>query len=210
MARFDVSMVIPSGSLTTDDLSSSAGILSTQMAQRSNAVWVIDPTHWRVHDAAQTNLPGTGASDDLAIVGTTYGTDAISIQTGDVKALGATTRYARCLFALPANYQDGETVTIRAYAGMKTTVADVTATIDFQAYKSDNDTTIGGSDLVTTSATTINSLTFANKDFSITTTELAAGDVLDIRMAIITNDAATATAVIGCAGKVSILVDTRG
>lgn len=181
----------------------------TSLAQEDNARRKIQPTDWRVWDAMQTNLPGTAATDDLAIVGGTFGTASPSLQTGDLKAAGSTTRYARCTFQLPHNYVAGETVTIRAKAGMLTTVADTAATIDFAAYRSNDESGIG-SDLVTTSATTINSLTLANKDFTVTPTTLNPGDTLDIRMAVLVNDAATATAVTGIVGSVEVLIDVKG
>jgi hypothetical protein len=50
---------------------------------------------------------------------------------------------------------------------------------------------------VATSATSINSLTLANKDFTLNTTGLVAGNRLDVRVSIAVNDAAGVTAVIG-------------
>jgi hypothetical protein len=181
----------------------------TELTQEDNARFKIQPTDWRVWDAMATNLPGTSATDDLALVGGTFATGSPSIQTSDLKAAGSTTRYARCTFQLPHNYVAGQTVTLRARAGMLTTVADVAATIDFQVYRSNDEAGIG-SDLCATSATTINSLTLANKDFTITPASLLPGDTLDIRMAVLVNDAATATAVIGIVGGVEVLLDVKG
>lgn len=181
------------------------------LAQENNAVYPIPIVDWRVWDAMHTNLPGTGATDDLALVGGTFGTGVPSIQTGDVKNLGATTRYARCLVQLPPEYVAGESVTIRVNAGMVTTIASTSATIDFEVFKSNRGVGVDGTDLsTTTAATTINSLTFANKDFIITATSLNPGDILDIRMAIAVSDTATGTAVIGCAGSVELLLDIKG
>lgn len=163
---------------------------------------------WRVWDAMQTNLPGTAATDDLALIGGTFGTNAPSIQAGDLKAAGATTRYARCCVTIPPNFNTGGTVLIRAHAGMKTTVADTSCTIDFSAYRSDQEDGVG-SDLVTTAATTINSLTEADKDFTVDATTLLPGDYLDIRMAITCTDAATGTAVIPFVGMVALVLDTK-
>ena len=95
---------------------------------------------------------------------------------------------------MPECYQAAETVTLILSAGMKTTVADTTCTVDIEAYKIDKITGISA-DLCATAATTINSLTFANKTFTITATTLSAGDVLDCRVTIACNDAATGTAV---------------
>jgi hypothetical protein len=188
----------------------SPSIARSELTQENLAVYPLNHTDWRVWDAVQTNLPGTGATDDLAIIGGTFGTGVPSIQTGDLKNAGATTRYARIKFQLPPEYVAGETVTLRAYAGMVTTVASSSATIDFEVYKTDRGILVSGSDICATSATTINSLTFANKDFTITATSLSPGDILDIRLAIAVSDTATGTAVIGCAGSIEFLLDIKG
>lgn len=181
----------------------------TDLTQEDNVRVKIQPTDWRVWDALATNLPGTSATDDLALVGGTFGTASPSIQTSDLKAAGSTTRYARCLFQLPYSYVAGQSVTIRAHAGMITTVADNAATVDFEVYRSDDEAGIG-SDICATAAQSINSLTDANKDFTITATTLNPGDTLDIRMAVLVNDAATVTAVIAVVGSVEVLLDVKG
>ena len=145
----------------------------------------------------------------LALIGTTFGSTAPRITAGDCKALGATTRYARFMVELPECYEAGETVTLSLSAGVVTTVASVSCTVDVECYKIDK---IGGigSDLCTTSATTINSLVFAAKSFTITSSGLVAGDVLDIRLTIAVNDAATATAVTPTIAAVDLLCDIKG
>lgn len=176
--------------------------------QSLSAVFI--PWHaWRVWDSIATNLPSAGANDDLGLLGNTFGTGSPTIETGDLKAAGATTRYARAQVALPLEYDAAADVVLRFHAGMKTTVSDGTATIDVQAYRSDTEGGVG-SDLVTTAATTINSLTLADKDFVVSAGTLSAGDVLDLRVAIAINDTATATAVIGQIGAAWLLCDTRG
>ena len=167
-------------------------------------------TDFRVWDAMQTLLPGTPSSDDLGLVGGTFGTATPSIRTEDLKAAGATNKRARFLVQIPWEYQPGESVTIRFKAGMITTVAGTSATIDIEAYKlqDDPDDAIG-SDLVSTSATSMNSLTFANMDFVITPTSLSPGDILDIRVTMAINDGAGATAVIGGLTSVKLLCDVR-
>lgn len=182
----------------------------SELTQDNLAVYPIPHINWRVWDAVQTNLPGTAASDDLSIVGGTWATGVPSIQTGDLKNAGSTTRYARCQVQLPPEYVAAETVTLRAYAGMITTVASSSATIDFEVYKTDRGVLVSGSDLCATAATTINSTTFGNKDFTITATSLSPGDILDIRLAILVNDSGTGTAVIGCAGSIELLLDIKG
>jgi hypothetical protein len=89
-------------------------------------------------------------------------------------------------------------------------VASVTATVDLEAYLSDKFGAVSGSDLVTTAATTINSLTPANKDFTLTATNLAPGEWIDFRIKVAVNDSGTGTAVIAAIGTVEFLLDIRG
>lgn len=186
-----------------------SGYTRAKLLEDALQKFVIPFTDFRVHDALQTVLPGTSASDDLGLYGGTFGTTGPLIRTYDVKAAGAVTLYARALVRLPAEYVAGGDITLRLAAGMVTTVSDGTATIDVQAYSSDKDGTISA-DICATAAQSINSLTFANKDFVITPTSLVAGDWLDVRVAIAVNDTATATAVIAAIGSTEILVDIKG
>lgn len=168
-------------------------------------------TDARVWDAIQTVLPGTSATDDLGLYGTTFGATPPLIRTYDVKAAGAVTLYARWpTVRLPAEYVAAGAVKFRLNCGMVTTVAGVSATIDVEAWRIDEDNTLGAADLVSTSATSFNSLTFADKDFTVTATTLNPGDVLDVRVAMAINDAATATAVIGALAQIKLLCDIRG
>jgi hypothetical protein len=167
-------------------------------------------TEFRVWDAMQTLLPGTPSADDLGLIGGTFGTATPSLRSEDLKALGATNKRARVLVQLPWEYVSGESVTIRFKAGMITTVAGTTATIDCEAFKlqSDPDDAIG-SDLVTTAATTMNSLVFADIDFVVSPTSLSPGDILDVRLTCAVNDGASATAVIAGVSSCKLLCDVR-
>ena len=154
-------------------------------------------------------MPGTAAADDLALVGGTFGTAPPKIQAGDLKAAGATTRYARVQVVVPECYQSAETLTINISGGMETTVADTTCTVDVECYRL-NKTGGISADLCTTTAQTINSVTFGTDTFVITAASLAAGDVLDIRITIACNDAATATAVTPTLAGIDLVCDIQG
>lgn len=180
----------------------------SQLTQENNAIYKVPLTDLRVWDAFQTNLPGTAAADDLALIGGTFGTASPTIRTSDAKAT-TVTQYARFLASLPTEYVAGQTVLIRVHAGMITTVSDTTATVDFQCYASDDESGISA-DLVTTSATSCNSLTDSDLDFVVTATSLEPGDTLDIRMTIAITDSATATAVVGQVGAISLILDVKG
>ena len=197
------------GVLTIKDTGVSTQLRSSILKQDPLAIFPVNMMDLRVWDAIHTNLPGTAASDDLSLIGTTFGSTAPRVTAGDCKALGATTRYARFMTQLPECYEAGQTVTISLSAGMATTVASVSCSVDVECYEIDK---IGGigSDLCATVATTINSLIFATKEFEITSSGLTAGDVLDVRITIAVNDAATATAVTPTIAGIDLLCDIRG
>jgi len=198
-----------SDTLTIKETGVSAQTRASILKQDALAIFPVNMTDLRVWDAIQTNLPGTAAADDLALIGTTFGSTAPRITAGDCKALGATSRYARFMVELPECYEAGETVTLSLSAGMVTTVASVSCTVDVECYKIDKITGIG-SDLCSTSATTMNSLVFAAKAFTITPSGLTAGDVLDVRLTIACNDAATGTAVTPTIAGIDLLCDIKG
>lgn len=200
--------ILPDGVIPGRSLKDAAEILPTQLQQQSLQAFMVPLTSAYVHDAAATRLPGTAASDDLAITTGSFGTAANTIETGDVKNT-TTTRRAGFEVFLPHNYEAAETVKFRIRGGMKTTVASASATVDLEVYKSDGDGAVG-SDLCATAAQSINSLTANNFDFDITSTSLNPGDHLFIRVTIAVTDSATATAVIGRLTKIDMLCDTRG
>lgn len=177
------------------------------LAQEPETPYAIDLTNGRVHDAPQT-LIGTAGNDDLGLSGTTFGTDSVYVTTGDVKNT-TTDRKARYQYTLPPEYEAGETMKLRITAGMLTTVASASADLDVEVYSKDGDRTVTG-DLCATAAQSINSLTAADKDFTITATSLVPGMELDIRVSIAIVDSATATAVIGTIISMKPLLDIRG
>ncbi len=153
----------------------------------TSKVYELPFTDFRVWDAFTTNLPSSGATDDIGLATGTFGTSLPYLRSQDMNAAGAVVEYARCMFTLPPEFVAGSAVGVRLAAGMQGVVASVSATVDVEAYKSNRDTTKTGSDLCTTPATTCNSVTLGNKDFVLTAAGLSPGDVLDIRIAIIAN-----------------------
>lgn len=145
---------------------------------------------FRVHDAIQTALPTTAADDDLALIAGTFGTDTPTIQGVDFGGT-STTAYARIQVPIPADYQPGGRLTLRANAGMLTSVADTSCTLDAQVYAADR-SGAASADLCATAAQSMNSLTKADLDFTITATGRQAGDVLDIRLTVAGTDSANA------------------
>lgn len=182
----------------------------SSLTQDDFAIFQLPLERFRVWDAYGTTLPGTSATDDLGLINGTFGTAAPYVGTGDVKNT-TITRYARIGFCLPPEYVAGQSVRVNLYAGMITTVSSGVATADIECYKMARDGTTGmGSDLCSTAATTIKSLTFANVPFDITATSLSAGDWLDIRVTVNIVDSATATAVIGAILAAEMHLDIKG
>ena len=174
------------------------------------ALYPIPWTSWRVWDAYQTTLPGTAAADDLGLIGGTFGSGSPSIQTSDQKNNGsATSMYARAIVALPAEYDDAADVLIRFNAGALTTVASVSMGLEVEAHKLDLDAT-SSADICTQAALSINNLTLAEKDFSLTSTSLISGDQIDLRVTLTIQDSGTATACIGLLGAAYVACDIRG
>jgi hypothetical protein len=204
-----VSIILPDGFVTNTSISSQAAIDPTKLAQQVLQVFPIPFTQARVWNTPTSLLPATAASDDLALIVGTWGTDSLLLSAGDLKAVGATTRYAVIPVVVPPNYQDGETIQIRVRAAVETTVADTSCTVDLECFKGDGTGAVG-SDLVTTSATTINSLTPANVDFTLNPASVDPGDLIEVRIAITCTDAATGTAVTPTIYAVTLLCDTRG
>jgi hypothetical protein len=189
--------------------STSGAVSRAQLTQDDLAAYVIDlVSQMRVHDARQTNLPGTAANDDMGLITGTPGTDAPTLQGVD---FGGTTtdEKAAFTFVLPPEYVAGESITLRVRAAMLTTVSDGTATVDAEVFKENGDGGVG-SDICATAAQSINSLTPANKDFTITPTGLVAGDVLQVRLSFVGSDTGNVGVMIPEISKVSMLLDVKG
>lgn len=198
---------IPAGSLTDQDIAGNAAIATSKMAQRVLAEYAVPLVDCRVWDATASILPATAASDDLALITGTWGTNPVRITAGDVKNTTAT---RRLYFAvpIPANYEDGQTIQVRIRCGMETTVASSSCTVDLEAYVGTSGAV--GSDLVTTAPTTMNSLTAADRDFAINEASVDPGQLLECRLTIASVDSATATAVTPAIYRIALLCDTRG
>lgn len=188
-----------------DDLSAllSAAIAATAAA---TTTYPIPLTDARIHDAMDDFLPDTAAQDDMAIITGTPGTDAPTLQGVD---FGGTTSDERASFEviLPTDYVAGQSVTVQVRAAMLTTVADTSCTVDVEAFETDGNGAVG-SDLCATAAQSMNSLTPANLNFTITPTGLAAGDHLIIRLSFAGTDGTDAGAMIPEISAVNLIVGT--
>ena len=179
------------------------------LAQTDLAVFTIPWDVWRIYDNMDALLPDPhpGSGDDLAMESGTFGTDSPYMVSHDFGGTN-TTEYARAQIPLPWNYVDGQTVQFRFHAGMLTTVADDAATLDLECFETDEEAGISA-DICATAAQSINSLTLADIDFTITATSLVAGDLLDIRIKFYGNDAGNLGVMKGIIGAAKLLCDVR-
>jgi len=204
---FPGDIVVPGTARITGGISPTVS-RSSILSQSEEQEFVIPLTQWRVHDALHTNLPGTAADDDLALIGGTFGSASPTIRSAD---FGETSvdAYARALIALPWEYEAGQTVKLRFHGGMLV-IADSDCTLDCECYKSDEEAGISA-DLASAAVNdNINSAVFADIDFTITSTALSAGDILDVRINIDGTDASTAAAnVTAVIGATKLLCDVR-
>ena len=185
------------------------GQARSSLEEDALSVYVVPLSVMRVWDGRETILPAAAAADDMGLITGAFGTDIGTLQGADFQSAGSATEKAGFYFRLPVEYVTGGTVTVRLNAGMITTASDDTATVDVECHEADRAGAVGG-DICATGVQSINNLTKADKDFTITPTTLAAGDLLDIRLAFGGNDNAGATPVICEIGQVEILLDVKG
>jgi hypothetical protein len=208
-SQLNGSITLANGVIVDAHINTVAAIQRAKLQQDSLKPYVVPLTDLRKYTDLTLVLPNAASGSDLGLISGTYASASPCIETGDLKAAGATIRYARFQLRMPMEFVAGQTVTLRAHAGMVTTVADTSATILFEAYKSDGYAGIG-SNLVSTAATTINSLSAADKDFVVDGSGLNPGDVLDVRVRMTITDAATGTVVKGRIGAITLLCDVQG
>ena len=183
---------------------SATALTRDSIAQDDLQPYVIPLTQLRTWDALATNLPATAGNDDMGLVTGTPGTHAPTVVGADAGGTTATNK-AGFLFSLPPEYQDGETVTLRVNAAMAV-ISDKTATLDATVY----DLAAPSSDICATAAQSINSATAANKDFTITPTNLVAGDQLFVVLTTAVTDSGDAAPNINAViNSVSLLLDIR-
>lgn len=202
------SITYPDGFIVNAMVSNSAGLETVKLETRTSQVFPIPLTAGKVWDGVNSNLPGTAAADDLAIVTGTWGTDAPTVQAGDIGG-AASTRYGLWEVPVPQNYRDGNTFIIRLRGGMLTTVADTSCTVDLEIYKADGSGAVG-SDLCQTSAATMNSTTFANIDFTVDSSAIDPGDRLLVRLAIAYSDTGDAGVMTPEISNMEVRCSTRG
>lgn len=174
----------------------------------SLAAYPVPLTGVRVHDALATNLTATATADDMGLITGTPGTDAPTLQGVD---FGGTSTDEKCGFqyVLPPEYVDAGQIQVIVRGAMLTTLSDGTATVDVECWPQ-NDDGAATADICATAAQSINSLTPADKTFTITGTSRIRGDVLNIRVSFAGSDAGNLGVMIPEISKITVKHDVRG
>jgi len=202
--------LIVNGSISAQSISSTANIMRSSLEEDALKTCTINLADIRVHDAVHTVLPGTPATDDFGLVGTDYTSTPI-LRTIDEDNNGAPHAvYGRFFFPLPVEYVSGGDIRIQIYAGYNTAAPDGSGDLDVECKVWDVASGALGSDICTTSAQDISSTTISAKTFVVTGTNRVAGDTLDIRFSITTEDNTGATVNIGEITKIMVLLDVKG
>lgn len=185
-----------------------AGTLSrANLVQQDLQAYPIPNDQWSLFDSTiHAPLGATALSaDDLIFTLGTIGTTAPTITGTDFGGSSATQK-ARVRFVLPVEYVAGQTITLRCAAFTGTTVAAESSTIDFSVYRQAAPTV----DICATAAQSMNALTVANQDFTITPTNCVPGDVLDILMTYAGSDSTNLGVIVPTIVGVTMLLDIKG
>lgn len=153
---------------------------------------------------------GTTAGTPSGAFGLTVGTfgSASPAIFGEAASGASKTNKMRRQYALPVEYVAGGNITVRVKGKETVAAAQVATTIDIAVYKCDKAAGIG-SDLCATNAQDVTT-SATNADFSVTPAGLAAGDVLDIEVNIVTNDTGGSHGTIAAIYDTEILLDVQG
>jgi len=155
-------------------------------------------------------LLGAAAGTPAGAFGITVGSHGtasplVVSEAANGAAITNTTRFA---FVLPAEYVAASNVTLRVHAKI-TATATASATLDAQVYESDGEAGISA-DLCATAAIDINGGTdWADRDFTITGTNLVAGDLLDIELTGAADDTGGTKNAIIQIGSVKLLASAK-
>ncbi len=193
--------------IVNNDVSASCALSRSKLETNSAAVHRVRFTEMR-KAADNTLLPTASDATSMAHVVGTHGS-ATPMLTSTAGAGATTSETARFGFVLPSSYVAGAAITVRLHA-RTSDVAVTSATVDVLCYKSNKEGGVSA-DLCTTAATSVNSLTWADKDFTITPTGVVVGDLLDIKLVAAINDGGGGGdgAVIAI-GAVEMLLDIKG
>jgi len=198
------------GKVTCNEIEfTQTNLTRSSLAQEASIVHHFNLLTARVHDDPVSLLPSSpGTNDDLGLFGTSFSTNTPFLETGDLGGQNGVTQFARFLLPIPPQYDDDALIRLHA-AISSTNTADTSATVDVEAFKTDEEGGVDGSDLVTVSSKDFNSTSFADFDFTLDDSKLSVGDLLDVRVAATIDDGSGNT-VKGKIGSVALVMDVKG
>lgn len=182
-------------------------IVRSDLLQENLVVHAVPWAHMRTFDAYATPLAAAPTSDDLGLSGGAHGT-ASPMLISTTSSGTTITQKVRFEYVMPAHYIPAGRVYIRIHSRVEVT-ANVSATVDVIAYESNKEAGISA-DLCITGATTINSATWASRDFILTATALTVGDRLDVLVTVALDDTGATNACIANIGSIEVLFDSKG
>lgn len=136
---------------------------------------------FRKDGAWLTVVDAAPGSSLLGLAATTAGVNLV----GNAVSGTTTSDYAQVTFAIPQDYKAGGTLTIRVRAKWTTTLLTVSSKVDVEC-KVAADGSLG-SDICTTAAQQVTT-SFAEYSFTITPTGRVAGEILNVRVALLGDD----------------------
>lgn len=150
-------------------------------------------------------LAATAASGVFGMAFGTHGTHAPTL-IGNAASGNVKTDQGRFLFTVPAGYTAASNLILRVH-GKVTVAATVSCTIDALVYESSKEGAAGGSptDLCATAAIALTDA-YGDKDFTITGTNLVAGDVLDILLTAVNTDTGGTSGGVVTIGDIRVLL----
>lgn len=153
---------------------------------------------------------GATAGTPAGAFGITYGThgSAAPLVVGEAASGNTKTDKARFSYPLPPEYVSGESVILRVRCKEAIGAATVSTSIDCECYETDKDGGVG-SDICATAAQDVTT-SYGNKDFTITPTDLVAGDMLDIELTGVTTDTGGTVGTILTMSSIELLLDIKG
>lgn len=155
-----------------------------------------------------SELPTSADGTSLALSAGTFGTDSPVVRSSSVSGTSIT-ETARVLAALPEGHVAGRPVAVRVRAHMTTDPA-VAAQLDLQAYRCDGEGGLAsaGADLCTTSPVALTT-SWADAEFALTASDLAAGDVLDLALTVTLDDTGGSAGGRAEIGHIALIIETR-
>lgn len=152
-------------------------------------------------------LAAAAASGTFGVTSGGYGTGGTKLE-GEAASGNTKTSTLKIPFTLPQNYVAASSLTLKV-VHRTSAVANTTANIDAEAYRSDQHGGATGTDQIAAAPTTVNTVTWTTSSFTITGTSFSPGDEIDIYIRTSVDDSGGATGAKAQIGDVWLETTTR-